>query len=1652
MNRTFKLLMVLMTLTLFSTVAFGATTWYVDVEAATGGTGTSAKPFQTIGAAITALVGVGEIIEVKPGIYNEALLIDTPVTIKSSVKGEPVIVNGKNDATGTYAVAIAANDVTLIDIKLKESVAGGDDISALLVCDGFSGVQLVRCIFDTTNYNGSTGATYNTPKLAMKLKGDLYDWKIEYCTFTLHGHADIGVYISSTGAVDTNVGNDGASEKFNIVGNTFNGPVPDDSLAVAVKLDNIVGVIDSLQIAANIADKAGFELVTTKATVVKNVSILSNTIKRVNGLLIDVRNGGTALDTPVATDGKLNILYNHFGSSNTNGNKKWAIRMLVDDADIVQANVHINYNNFHYPMTGATPPETYAGHLNYAGGVGGGVGNLGVGTIDVKMNWWGSTAGPSAVFANGAAAVIMTTPYGKGAAAPGLLVSGDWIESHTKPVLNTPNKGGAVTVDWDGNGMIDRIEVYFDAGLEPLDPSSLANTGLAVDGYTLNTAIKPKVNIDNTGNGEVSGGNAMTIFLKESGSYDTGVTPEVTYSEGTLNGITGALAGKIATFTVEPSDEVVPLATAIKTYDTDSNGKLDKITVTFSETMFPYSSGEWQEIITFGDMEYPASTAYDASKASHSAGVVTFTLTEIDDDDTGATTVYYYDTGVKPDVVISDSDASQDVKDASGNPIVTEKTYISTDTIYKDLAAPVAVKVGTRDATQIVASADGDGYLDGIAITFSEAVEVAINEATTPAYDDFLDGLSVDMGTGENTIDLDVTAVTKLNNVAVTVDPSGTTIEIIGESGQERMYLDKSPWDTDATPTVTWDSTGDVEDAEGNEWVYFIGGLTSLVAVDQAKPVIVEAFGEVTTKKLHVSFSEAVVKAGVAEDVSTDLVITDFNYAGSTTGATSLASMSEGDASVVDADTEKFDVIILVNYNFIDGTDVKADGSKDAINAVAGAIEDVVGEDFVANTAVAEVIVGLIAWDVTAPTLGYTEMMDADGDGWIDHIRLTFSEKINDASLYGYDGAGVNINSDIAQYFTVAGYTVVGLNMLDDNSSDANGSKEAATTAAEANAAIADIFAKDQNGHVINILDEPNDNLLYLMVQEKSADATGEPGEGDTAAVPTMSIVSGEATGAKIRDRYTSYYTGGTDIQTLDLAAPAIMGARMLSETEAELWFSEDVSKTQNTLIATNIDVKSIAITAPATTIENGNDIVWHVGSAQQLWNGNIEGIDVIAKNNWKITVTDDGNVPAGTTGRIAIGTSQLTDGITRYLRDDDGDFTLDADDAKIKGYKDAWGASVTSSALRGFMNVQGVSGGSQSSANKTSTIDWVVVTPYTAPDEPVVTDPAISKSALQPVDATEAQINPSNVAAVKFYGAADANADVMVKLVDMNGNEVTAAATANSVGKFSGTVDATTLADGMVTMMAGAADAAGAVADWLSFADYLKDAAAIGAPTDLAVVDVPNDNGGYVYATFAVSANHFTMKTDFNVVESYVFYRDVLLPDAADANDTTCMPWVVIPGDVMPDADGMVTVLLPTKDNAEATWRVLASTGSANSDMAMKAAGVAVSAFSNAVTGSAVDNIAPAPFASFTSGATATKSGVQISWVAPTDVELKYQHGVVGSYTLVGQEVSIYGVDAYEIYRKTGTAEFAKIGTVGPGADSLSITFPTVRKSTSTM
>lgn len=224
-----------------------------------------------------------------------------------------------------------------------------------------------------------------------------------------------------------------------------------------------------------------------------------------------------------------------------------------------------------------------------------------------------------------------------------------------------------------------------------------------------------------------------------------------------------------------------------------------------------------------------------------------------------------------------------------------------------------------------------------------------------------------------------------------------------------------------------------------------------------------------------------------------------------------------------------------------------------------------------------------------------------------------------------------------------------------------------------------------------------------------------------------------------------------------------------------------------------------------------------------------------------------------------------------------------------------------------------------------------------------------------------------------------------------------------------------------------------------------------IGAPSDLKVYDVPNDNGGFVYANFTKSADHLT------AVNSYQFYREVTVVDSTKA----WVLWATVDAGA-PDADGKLTVIIPTIWNDDSSWKVAASTGKLISEGAVagktaadaipmaevvynngaaKAAiavegptsNMVISSYSDAVSGAAIDNIAPSALTSVTAADNeGAGTGVLVSWVAPAD------HGVVDQYQFNGVTNFIYGVDSYEVYRKTaGDQNYVLAGSAVSGSTS---------------
>jgi len=304
-------------------------------------------------------------------------------------------------------------------------------------------------------------------------------------------------------------------------------------------------------------------------------------------------------------------------------------------------------------------------------------------------------------------------------------------------------------------------------------------------------------------------------------------------------------------------------------------------------------------------------------------------------------------------------------------------------------------------------------------------------------------------------------------------------------------------------------------------------------------------------------------------------------------------------------------------------------------------------------------------------------------------------------------------------------------------------------------------------------------------------------------------------------------------------------------------------------------------------------------------------------------------------------------------------------------------------------------------------TADFVV---NAAPVDPGAPDPGVTKIMANDV-ASNLTISNKNVTRVNFSGTATAGDTVSVKLVDMDDTEVMVDVVANATGKFAGQIDASPLANGMVTIKAGKS-VAGVVAAWYMGADYQKETVVVGAPAALVVTDVPNDQGGFVDLSFTKSANDVGNPSDFYSVDYYVL----------QAKKGTL--WYTV-ATFLPDGNTDTTyralgVWVGTESISD-TLRINAHVKLNGASKVADAPDAMSSAYAMG-SGTAIDNILPGAFVSFNVDGT-MGTGVDVKWTAPAD------HG------LFNAQYNIWGVDGYEVYRRVaGTTDYTKVGTVAPG------------------
>lgn len=1126
-----KILIMLLTIAFMamSTFAFSAT---LSVPSTT---------YATIASAIAAAVA-GDEVSVAGGSYAEDIVLGARITLKCSSADSIATITGAAGAGNVITIGVGATGTSAVAQLVLQNIAV--DVSAntnkvaanrlVTAATGVNFTKLYNCTFKGT----VAPAKWTTD--FVEIAGASTDWQIENCTFTLNSGGAKG--LSLNGAA--NVTN------FDIIGNAFNGRTDYIQKAVFVS-DNVV-VFTGFYFGGNTFYRSTLQINydddAAGATYCReDLRIYDNVFTEADGIYFMTTNGSDAYqvyDTVVnagkqlAQTAQILIKGNHFGSLATDGDKYFAIMFhgFLSTA-VTEANIFINNNNFQYPMTNGIDTATGIDGGANAGHVTAVAASLDLAAISASQNYWGQISGPLTAYEDGGIAVVNTS---------GAYTYSSWINSYAVPQIDETNRG-IEYYDYDNDGHLDRAVVWFDQFVDPSAISSYAGWAIA-DGYTFDTAKAPKLSLDNDNEASPDGTFALTLYLVEKSTFDTGLKPQLTYTSatGSITGITGNINAKLANVadaTATEHDKARPVVKSAITKDNAAggapskanNGFLDAILVTFSETVVvggtrtAGNDTDWDLAIGALSGGY----VKRAGLITSSADVVTIPVTEA-----GAA-----DTGTKPTITfpVSDATPADDIADASGN-YLSSTTAGSTYSGTTDGAAPVAISVATADfGSSNTGTGSPDGYIDGFTITFSEnlkAIAAGDSGAVRSAFT---------IEKVENTVDLSTALLTASGNTVLTV--KGRSLKDASAVGH--------PWDTDATPDLTYINAGGIKDTASNAWVYIWDGAIGTPAAvtkttdvdDMAKPVIARATGQVNSKNLYVTFSEGVEGSGAAVGggvlkqllVAGDLQFHNIYNTG--LNATAIASLSDANGTN-NTVVAVMDEIFLVN-----------DVVNDSLSTTGVVLRDVSGgaASGTGNTML-DVIVTIN--DVIAPTLLTATINDYDNDGWVDTIKLTFSEDINDAGITGYNGTD-KISLNAATNWAVAGYTVVGLNFVSSGAEQTTATTDANTRGLTG---VFDDYASFAGGvftkKVINVGDVASDNILYLAVQEGSGtDVTN----GDTDAVPALTVTGDTA--AAVGDFKPNYLATATKTPT-DNAGAALMAAEFTSANDLTVYLSEAVADT----------------------------------------------------------------------------------------------------------------------------------------------------------------------------------------------------------------------------------------------------------------------------------------------------------------------------------------------------------------------------------------------------------------------------------------------------------------------------------------------------------
>ncbi len=304
---------------------------------------------------------------------------------------------------------------------------------------------------------------------------------------------------------------------------------------------------------------------------------------------------------------------------------------------------------------------------------------------------------PANAGATGATTVAVTIPAGTSDAPHSVFVvgAGGSVASAAVTVVDPPALTSLQMFDNDKNGRIDSVVANFSEALAT--PYTAGTSGWTVanapSGATLASV-------------SVAGTAATLAFTEGTGAADTAVGSFSVALAATSGGIRDANGHRSSFAATAPADKAAPALTGggPSMVDANANGKVDRVTLAWSEPIAAYSAG----LAPWTLANVPSAGTLSSVTATTGGTTTTLTITE------GAGAV---NTAVGSFTVAMGSSATG-IRDAAGN----QSSFAAR--APADAAPPVRVSQRGVDA-------DGNGKFDRVDVAFSEALGV-YSPSTTP--------------------------------------------------------------------------------------------------------------------------------------------------------------------------------------------------------------------------------------------------------------------------------------------------------------------------------------------------------------------------------------------------------------------------------------------------------------------------------------------------------------------------------------------------------------------------------------------------------------------------------------------------------------------------------------------------------------------------------------------------------------------------------------------------------------------------------------------------------------------------------------------------------------------------------------------------------